>query len=91
MVPFWFQFRSFTGPAKDDGESEAIPVAFRNRVLPLRSKVTNIFRPNVLQGEPRAQTLGAVYLGKMEMVPQNKLVDVIWEVPWLLSCWFKDV
>lgn len=66
-------------------------MAFRHRVQPVRSKLTNIFRPNGLQGEPRAQTLGALWLGKMEMLPQNKLVDVIWEVPRLLFCWSGSV
>ena len=38
-----------------------------------------MFRPNVLQGDPRAASLGALWIGKFEKLPSSKVVDVIWE------------
>ena len=40
-----------------EGE-EQVPVAFRYDVKPFRSMRTNVFRPNVAQGEARFATLG---------------------------------
>lgn len=40
-----------------------------------------MFRPNVLQGEPRAASLGALWIGKFEKLPSSKLVDIVWEAP----------
>ena len=68
-----------------------MPVAFRHTVQPLTSKLTNVFRPNAMQGEARAQTLGAVWLGKLETLPQTQMMDVIWEArAWQPSdCFFR--
>ena len=63
-----------------EGQSEAVPVPFRYDVKPAASKRTIIYRPNSLQGEPRAATLGAIWAGKYDKLPSSKLIDVVWEV-----------
>lgn len=40
---------------------------------------TNVFRPNSLSGDARLTTLGGVFVGKMEHIPESKVVDVVWE------------
>ena len=65
--------------AAEDASDEAVPVAFRYNIEPARSKMTNVFRPNTLQGEPKSGSLGALWLGKFEQLPCSKMIDVIWE------------
>lgn len=64
---------------KVEGQSEAVPVPFRYDVKPVASKRTIIYRPNAVQGEPRAATLGAIWAGKYDKLPSSKLIDVVWE------------
>ena len=56
-------------------------MAFRYNIEAARSRSTNVFRPNVLQGEPRAASLGALWIGKFEKLPSSKPVDIVWEAP----------
>lgn len=74
-------------PSEVEG-SEQVPVPFRYDINPLATKRTIIYRPNPLQGEPKTASLGAVWAGKYEKLPSNKIVDVVWEVLQLLfpSC-----
>ena len=64
--------------------SEQVPVPFRYDISPLATKRTILYRPNTLQGEPKTASLGAVWAGKYDKVPSNKIVDVVWEVLQLL-------
>ena len=59
--------------------SRLMPVAFRYNIEASRSRSTNVFRPNALQGEPKAASLGALWLGKFEKLPSSKLVSIVWE------------
>lgn len=60
-------------------EDEQVPVSFRYNVTPLESKRTNVFRPNPLGAEAKANSLGALFIGKWDRVPQNEMVDILWE------------
>ena len=65
--------------AQEEGEAEGVPVAFRYDVAPTRSFKTNVFRPKAVQGEVRAATLGSLFIGKFEMIPESKIADIVWE------------
>ena len=65
--------------AQEEGEAEAVPVAFRYDVAPTKSFKTNVFRPKSVQGEVRAATLGSLFIGKFDMVPESKIADIVWE------------
>lgn len=54
-------------------------MSFRYDVKPARSLRTNVFRPNQLQGEARTASLGALWLGKIEKLPESQYVDVVFE------------
>ncbi len=75
----YFFLRASVILSEDGEESEALPVAFRYNIVPSRSRSTHVFRPNQLQGEPRAGSLGALWMGKFDKLPANKLLDVLWE------------
>lgn len=65
---------------QDTAESEAVPVAFRYNVGPVTSFLTQVFRPKGAGGaELKSATLGTVYISKYELIPESKLVDVLWE------------
>lgn len=66
--------------AKDPtAESEEMHVPFRYDIEPMRGNRTNVFRPNNMQGDAKTATAGALWLGRMDSIPQSKLVDVLWE------------
>ncbi|CAK9004718.1 FO synthase subunit 1, partial [Durusdinium trenchii] len=65
--------------APADGESEAVPVAFRYDIRPLRSLRTNVFRPNNIQGDVKVGSAGALWLGKFEQLPSSRYLDIIFE------------
>ena len=60
-------------------EQEAVPVAFRYNIHPIESNRTNVFRPNALSSEVKANSLGALWIGKWDQLPDSKTVDVLWE------------
>ena len=66
-------------------EQEAVPVAFRYNVHPIESNRTNVFRPNALSSEVKANSLGALWIGKWDQLPDSKTVDVLWEAGWWLT------
>lgn len=66
---------------KASPEGERVPVAFRYDVGAHTSHRTSVFKPNSLQGDPRTATLGALWIGRFEHLPDSKVVDVIWEDP----------
>ena len=67
--------------AQAEGQSEAVPVAFRWDIAAVDSKRTNVFKANPLSGssEFKGNSLGAVYCGKWADLPENNMVDVLWE------------
>ena len=60
-------------------ENEAVPVAFRYQLSPLQSFRTNVFKPNPLSGEAKAVSIGALWSGKCDQIPQSKIVSLLWE------------
>lgn len=60
-------------------------MAFRYQVGPVTSFLTQVFRPKGAGGaELKGATFGTVYIGKYELIPESKLVDIIWEAG---VCW----
>lgn len=62
-----------------EGDQEPVPVSFRYNLAPTKSMRTNVFRPNNMQGEPRLATMGALFIGKWDKLPQSEFVDVLYE------------
>ncbi len=60
---------------------EGVPVPFRYDVAPLESCRTHVFRANALGSNVEAKTasIGAVFLGKWDHLPESKVADVVWE------------
>jgi len=58
-------------------------IPFRYNIEAMRGFRTHVFRPNAPQGEPKANTLGAVWIGKYAEIPESKYIDVLWEA-WLV-------
>lgn len=63
----------------EGNDAEGVPVPFCYDVDPSKGNRANIFRPNTVQGDPKVSTAGALWLGKLDSIPQSKLVDVLWE------------
>ena len=74
-------------PADQAGDgSQGLPACFRYDLKPLASKKANVFKPNVLAptSDPvKHQSLGALLLGNMNRLIDNKRASVVWEAPLL--------
>lgn len=76
-------FLLLASPKAVDG-NDPVPVSFRYKVEPLRSKSTHCFRPNVVTvpadgSNMAANMLGGAFMGKFNKIPSNKLASVVWE------------
>ncbi|CAK9022466.1 FO synthase subunit 1 [Durusdinium trenchii] len=63
-------------------DSASSPACFRYTISPVDSKKTNVFKPNALpedRSAVRHQTLGAVFIGHMDRLIENKRASLVWE------------
>ena len=59
-----------------------MPVSFRYNIDPIESKRTNVFKPNALAATSdsfKANSVGAVYIGKWADLPDSANLDILWE------------
>ena len=64
--------------------SDPLPVSFRYKVGPVRSKSTHCYRPNPVTvpadgSNMAANMLGGVFMAKFNKIPSNKRAGVLWE------------
>ena len=76
----------FTAGVQGNGAEDETPVPFRYTLGGQQSNRTVVFKPNQLQGDPRTATLGAMFHGKYDTLPNNKLIQCLWEAAHSMLC-----